>query len=78
MSKGTATEIMICGQVVKLGDHLKVRYLTGERMRGGTIEGEVVELWSDEKGAHLQGRLSSGWCFHDHDQILARREGRLI
>lgn len=40
-------------------------------MKGCTIEGEVVELWSREKDNHLQGRLSCGWCFHDHDEILS-------
>jgi len=71
MSKGTAKQITICGHDVKLGDKLKVKYTTGTRMRGGTIEGAVIELWSMETDNHLQGRLSCGWCFHDCDEIIS-------
>ena len=70
MSKGTATEVEICGQTVHLGDHLKVKYTTGERMKGGTIEGMVTELWSPEFDNHHQGRLDHGWCFHNYDEIV--------
>lgn len=70
MSKGTATELEICGQTIRLGDHLKVKYTKGERFKGGTIEGTVTELWSLELDNHHQGRLSNGWCFHDCDEIL--------
>lgn len=72
--KGTAQQITICGRTVKLGDYLKVKYTTGHDMKGATIQGEVVELWSLELDKHLQGRLSCGWCFHDHDEILEFRE----
>lgn len=68
--QGTATEVKICGRTVKIGDRLTVRYTTVREMNGGTIEGDVVELWSREKDDHLQGRLSCGWCFHDHDEII--------
>jgi hypothetical protein len=64
---GTAKQVKICGQTIKLGDYLKVQYTCGHLWKGRTIEGKVVELWS---GEHLQGRLSCGWCFHDHDRIL--------
>lgn len=69
--KGTAREVFICERTVKLGDHIKVRYTTRGRMAGGTIEGKVIELWSEEDDNHLQGRLESGWCFHDHDEIVS-------
>lgn len=58
--------LTICGRCIRLGDHLKVRYTSGERMLGATIEGDVVELWESP----LQARLSCGWCFHDHDEII--------
>ena len=68
---GTVTQIKICGAIVSLGDYMKVQYTTGDRMKGGQIEGKVVELWSSELSeGHLQGRLSCGWCFHDYDRIL--------
>ena len=70
MSKGTATEVEMCGATLRLGDHVKVRYTTGRRMKGGTIEGEITELWSPELDNHLQARVDSGWCFHDHDEIV--------
>lgn len=76
MSQGTATEIKICGETVRIGDCLRVRYTTGQRMKGGTIEGKIVELWSLEKDNHLQGRLSCGWCFHDQDEILMHNSAR--
>lgn len=69
--KGKATEIRMCGKTIKLGDFMKVEYTTGERMKGGTIKGKVVELWSPElSNGHLQARLDCGWCFHNHDKIL--------
>ena len=70
MSKGTATEIEICGHTVGLGDYLKVKYTTGERFLGGMIKGTVTELWDPTVDKHHQGQLSNGWCFHDHDAIL--------
>lgn len=73
MSKGTATKVRICGQEVKLGDWVKVQY-TSPGIQGGIIEGTVIELWSPEKNNHLQGRVDSGWCFHDRDKILSRKE----
>ena len=72
--KGTATEVKICGRIVRLGDKLKVRYTTGERFKGATIEGTVIELWSNELNDHLQGRLSNQWCFHDYDEILSHND----
>lgn len=71
MSKGTATEIEICGRTVRLGDKLKVKYTQGKRFIGATIEGTVTELWSPELDNHHQARLSNGWCFHDYDEILS-------
>ncbi len=70
MSKGTATEIIMCGATIKIGDKMKVEYTTGSRLKGATIEGTVIEIWSPELDSHLQVRLSCGWCFHDHDKIL--------
>ena len=77
MSKGTATEAQLCGRLVRLGDYVKVQYTSG---RCGTVEGEVIELWSPEIGGHLQGRVSNfGWCFHDQDKILVhKRAGKEI
>jgi len=70
MSKGTATEVKLCGHMVRLGDYVKVRYSSG---RAGTIEGEVIELWGEE-GEYPQGRVSNfGRCFHAHDEILEHR-----
>ena len=74
MSKGTAIKINICGRTICLKDRLKVRYTRGERFRGGTIEGTVIELWSLDLDNHLQVRLSNGWCFHDYDEILAHNK----
>ncbi len=71
MSKGTAKEITMCGKLIKLGDKLKVKYTSGDHFKGTTIVGEVIELWSKEMDSHLQGRLSSGWCFHDNDEIIS-------
>lgn len=67
MAKGTAKEITMCGRKIKLGDKLKVKYTEKGRFQGATIEGEVIELWDE---GHLQARLSNGWCFHDHDEII--------
>ena len=67
MSKGTAQKINICGKTIKIGDTVRVRYTTGTWSRGGTIGGKITELWDD---GYLQGRVDSGWCFHDHDQII--------
>lgn len=71
MSKGKAQEVKICGRTISLGDYVKVRYTAGERFKGGTIEGKIIELWSHEKNNHLQARVESGWCFHDYDEILS-------
>jgi len=73
MSKGTATEVKICGRTVRLGDYLKVKYTTGTWSKNGTIEGQVTELWSPELNDHHQGRLDHGWCFHNHDEILLHK-----
>lgn len=70
--KGTAQQITICGDLVSLGDWVEVEYTTGQRMRGGTIKGTVVELW-DVGQPHLLARLDGGWCFHDHDKILSHK-----
>ena len=70
MSRGTATEIKICGRIIKLKDYVEVRYTTGKRFKGGTIKGKITELWNYEKNNCLQGRVKSGWCFHDFDEIL--------
>ena len=77
MSKGKATSLDICGKTICIGDSLKVQYTTGKRFLGATIKGEVIELWSPVLDGHLQGRLSNGWCFHDHDKIVShiKRKG---
>mgnify|MGYP001578873311 CR=1 FL=1 len=67
---GTSKEVQICGRTIHLGDYLRVRYTKGINFGGAVISGKVVELWSPERDNHLQGRLSSGWCFHDHDEII--------
>jgi hypothetical protein len=67
MEKDEVKEITICGEKIKLGDYLKVEYTTGKEFKGSTIKGTVTELWGN---GLLQGRLSCGWCFHDHDKIL--------
>ena len=78
MSKGTATEVEICGQTVHLGDYLEVKYTKGTWSKNGIIKGEVTELWSPELDNHHQGQLDHGWCFHDHDEILLHtREKRV-
>ena len=63
--KGTATEITICGKRIKLGDEVVVNYESG-----GSIKGEVIEIWSPTEDGHFQARVKSGWCFHDHDEIV--------
>ena len=73
MGAGTATEISMCGTVLRLGDYVRVQYATGERMRGAIISGTITELWSPEHNNHLQARVSSGWCFHDCDEILKHK-----
>ena len=60
--QGTATEITICGEIVRLGDEIEVRYRSG-----GSTRGTVIELWESP----LQARLSSHWCFHDYDEIIS-------
>ena len=65
--KGTATTMTICGKRVKLGDFVRVKYMDGDSMKGGTIQGKIVELWDE---GLIQGRVESGWCFHDKDNIL--------
>lgn len=73
--KGTAQSTVICGEVVKIGDWLKVKYTEGGSMRGATIQGKVVEIWDpDIDGGHLQARLDCGWCFHDWDEIVERKD----
>ncbi len=61
---GTAKETQLCGKIVKLGDYVEVDYESG-----GGIKGEIVELWGLKEDGHLQGRVKSGWCFHDNDTI---------
>jgi len=52
------------GREIRRGDRIKVRYTTGERFKGGTIQGPVTELWD----AQLQ--VKSGWCCHPKDELL--------
>jgi len=59
-----AKMIKMCGKTLCLGDRVVVKYRCG-----GTIEGKIIELWSKELDNHLQARIDSGWCFHDHDEI---------
>ena len=63
--KGTAKEITICGKKIKLGDTVKVNYSSG-----GSVGGEIIELWSPVEDGHYQARVKSGWCFHDNDEIV--------
>jgi hypothetical protein len=74
MSTGTATIINICNHELHIGDFVRVRYTTGKTMKNGEIWGTVVELWSYENDHHLQARVDSGWCFHDHDEILIHKK----
>ena len=62
---GTAKEVNICGRLIKLGDKVKVKY-----KGGGTMEGEVTELWDYENDKIVQARVKNGWCFHDYDEII--------
>ena len=71
MSTGTATEVMICGKKIRLGDHVKVRYKRGTWPYGGIIEGCITELWSPGLDHHLQARVNDGWCFHNCDEIIS-------
>ncbi len=68
--KGTATSITICGKRVGLGDWVRVHHSKG---RQGWIEGEIIELWCPCLDGHHQARVSSGWCFHDNDEIEEHR-----
>lgn len=70
LMSGTAKEVNICGRLISLGDKVKVKYTGRGGMAGGTIEGEITELWSMKLDNYLQGRVSSGWCFHDNDEIV--------
>ena len=60
----------ICGKNIELGDYVRVRYTTGQTLKGGTIEGKIIKLWSPETDNHHQAQVESGWCFHDHDEIV--------
>lgn len=72
---GTSKEAVICGQKVSLGDYVEVEYTTGTWSKGGQIKGKITELWTPElDGGHLQARVESGWCFHNHDRILVKKE----
>ena len=62
--KGSAEQTQLCGKIVKLGDYVEVEYKSG-----GSVKGEIIELWGLEEDDHLQGRVSVGWCFHDYDTI---------
>ena len=72
--KGTATRTTICGREIKLGDWVRVHHTTGRR---GWIEGEIIEIWDLTTDGHHQARVSSGWCFHDNDEILEIRAAPL-
>jgi len=68
MGKGTATEILMCGHDLRLGDYVQVEY-----RNGGGIRGNIIEIWSPELDNHEQARLESGWCFHDYDTIVGHK-----
>jgi hypothetical protein len=68
--KNTVNSLKICGIIVHVGDFVKVRYETGCEFKGGTIQGEVIELLN---APLIQGQVESGWCFHDHDTIIEHR-----
>jgi hypothetical protein len=75
MSAGRATEIMMCGERIHLGDYMEVEYTGGDRFEGGRIKGTVTELWSpNEEDGVLQARLSCGWCFHKGDRVLVHKQ----
>jgi hypothetical protein len=71
MGIGKAEEIYMCGKLLSKGDFVKVMYTAGTWSKGGTISGNIVELW-DEPDI-LQARVSNGWCFHDYDEILEHK-----
>ena len=72
--EGKSISAHICGKDISLGDYVKVMYMTGKRLKGGTIEGNIVEIWTPENGEGLlQARVDSGWCFHDHDEIVIHK-----
>jgi hypothetical protein len=74
--EGKAKEIFMCGRQLKLGDFVRVHYTTG---RQGWVEGKITELWDKKSGANcLQGRVESGWCFHDDDEIEEYRASELL
>lgn len=60
----TTKKTQICGRIVYLGDYVEVDYRSG-----GSIKGEIVEIWSLSEDDHLQAKVESGWCFHDWDKI---------
>lgn len=63
---------MIDFTTLSVGDRVKVRYTTGERMKGSTIEGEITRIWRPEDSCAQmwQGQVNNGWCFHDDDDLL--------
>ena len=52
---------------IEIGDYVKVEYTGTGHMSGGSIEGNVVEIWNNEP---RQRRVQSGWCFHPKDKLL--------
>ena len=67
---------MIDFTTLTLGDFYKIRYETGERMRGGTIQGPLTRIWTPEehRAGHWQGQINNGWCFHEEDTVVEHRE----
>lgn len=70
---GTAKTLHMCGEDLRIGDFIKVRYTRGVRQVGMEIQGKIIEMWSPERNRRCQVRLESGWCFHDHDKVLELR-----
>lgn len=61
----------LCGAIIHVGDTVKVRYTTGERLKGGSIAGVVTKIWP------FQAQVNNGWCFHDSDELLEHTRGEV-
>jgi len=63
----------ICGKEVNVGDYVKVKYTTGTRPKGGTVEGSITRLWDNK---YPQVQIDNRWCFHNQDIILKHQRGK--
>lgn len=64
--------VVMFSKTIKVGDYIKVRYATGERLKGGTIQGNVTKVWNGEnnKKGLYQIQVNNGWCCHPEDELL--------